>query len=86
MRFFKNEPATTASVDTESYDEKAGSSSQVYTPAMEKRVVRKLDTHVVPLVMALCMLGSLSYYMMLLLMHCWARISFLGDGIIRRIM
>lgn len=60
MPFFKNEPATTASIDSPSYDEKVSSSEQVYTPAMEKRVVRKLDRHVVPLVMALCMLSLLA--------------------------
>jgi len=40
--------------DVDDKEAPLSTSTPGHTPAMEKRVVRKLDWHIVPLVMALC--------------------------------
>lgn len=67
MRLFKQQPTTKpADAVVEDSDQdgakiEKGSSTTTHTidPAMEKRVIRKLDLHVVPLVMALYLLAFL---------------------------
>lgn len=57
-----------------SYDDEDDSAGQPIDPMAEKRLLRKLDRNIIPLVMALCTI-LLQLYLMMLLLTLWQRSS-----------